>query len=153
MIAAAVCVCVHASREQVNGQKKHTAIHSNTTSCVFDEVLFFNLPQQSVPDLQKEIIEVAVYDSNHVTRNSLIGLYEFDLLSVYYNPGHEVRAATHCRAPALLQTILRGSFCRDVVYVWSVECERCLTRVHSCSGNGSPLSTRSRSRTRACRAT
>ncbi len=85
--------------EQVNGQKKHTAVHNDTVNCVFDEMLFFNLPNQSVSDLQKEVIEVSVFDSNHVSRNSLIGLYEFDLLSVYYNPNHEVsRLLTRHRA-------------------------------------------------------
>jgi hypothetical protein len=44
-----------------------------------------------VPQLEKQVIEVSVFDANKVTRNSLIGLYEFDLLNVYYNPNHEVR--------------------------------------------------------------
>ena len=137
---------------QVNGVKKHTAIHSKTVNCVFDETLIFNLNGQTLGQvrmwklsftihaialapackwtcghsdlllvlmardtqrsplscppahqLEKQVIEVSIFDANSVTRNSLIGLYEFDLLNVYYNPNHEVRACRcACAARALL---------------------------------------------------
>jgi hypothetical protein len=84
---------------QVGASKKHTAIHSKTVNCVFDETLIFNLAGQTVGQLEKQVIEVSVFDANKVSRNSLIGLYEFDLLQVYYSPNHEVRCGVRERCP------------------------------------------------------
>lgn len=131
---------------QVNGVKKHTAIHSKTVNCVFDETLIFNLNGQTLGQvchaialaspckwtcghsdlllvlmahdtqhsplscppahqLEKQVIEVSIFDANSVTRNSLIGLYEFDLLNVYYNPNHEVRACRRAYATRALLVV------------------------------------------------
>jgi hypothetical protein len=35
-------------------------------------------------------LQVSVMDANGISRNTLIGLYEFDLLGVYYGTNHEV---------------------------------------------------------------
>jgi len=75
---------------QVLGKKKHTAVKKQRTSCVFDTVLFFNLDKLDREQIDEAVITVSVYDADVLSKNDLIGLYQFDLRSIYFRPDHEV---------------------------------------------------------------
>lgn len=61
---------------EVNGKKQHTTTHHDTTSCVFDEVLFFTLPAMDSAALERQQITVSVFDADTVSRNDLIGSFQ-----------------------------------------------------------------------------
>jgi hypothetical protein len=82
---------------EVAGKKQSTAIKSKTLNAVFDEVLFFSLHKVGASALEKIVIRAAVYDSNTVMKDVLIGLYQFDFMDVYYAPNHEVRVGVVAR--------------------------------------------------------
>eukprot|EP01091_Cochliopodium_minus_P016955 TRINITY_DN6513_c0_g1_i1.p1 TRINITY_DN6513_c0_g1~~TRINITY_DN6513_c0_g1_i1.p1 ORF type:complete len:1344 (+),score=430.13 TRINITY_DN6513_c0_g1_i1:61-4092(+) len=71
------------------GKKRFTSKHRNTTSCIWDHLMFFetDLPPS---EWEKEKITISVFDANTFFRNELIGLYEFDVSSVYGRKDHEV---------------------------------------------------------------
>ncbi len=62
--AVAACACAGVSERaacvccQVGSQKKNTAVHKKTMNVVFDEVLFFNLPNMTRGELERQSIEV-----------------------------------------------------------------------------------------------
>ncbi len=78
-------------RRQVLGKKEHTVTKKQRTSCIFDHILFFEFKDLSKEELQAAVIKVSVYDANPVRKNTLIGLFNFDLINVYYQEHHEVR--------------------------------------------------------------
>ena len=43
---------------EIGGKKQNTAVHKETLGCVFDEVMFFNLPKATKSTLQKAVIKV-----------------------------------------------------------------------------------------------
>lgn len=95
------------------GNKQHTTVQKNTTSCVFDETLFFNFRQRTREELRDAVIKVSVFDAGTIGRDELIGeyvrwfvpvvsvlvsprgwhRYDFDVEFVYFRTHHEVRAA------------------------------------------------------------
>lgn len=68
----------------VLGQKQNTPVKKKMNSCVFDELLFFNLKSLEPESLEQGQIKVEVYDADTIGRNDLIGLYQFDIVYVYY---------------------------------------------------------------------
>eukprot|EP00903_Cladosiphon_okamuranus_P014837 g13738.t1 len=72
------------------GTTKHTRIRKGVNSAVFDEVLYFNLPNLSRDQLMQATVNLRVLDANTFLRDSLIGSYQFDLLGIYVEKGHEV---------------------------------------------------------------
>ncbi|CAM9162703.1 unnamed protein product [Scytosiphon promiscuus] len=78
---------VHAS---CLGTTKHTRVRKGVNSAVFDEVLYFNLPNLSRDQLMQATVNLRVLDANTFLRDSLIGSYQFDLLGIYVEKGHEV---------------------------------------------------------------
>ncbi|KAJ3448836.1 c2 calcium-dependent membrane targeting [Anaeramoeba flamelloides] len=73
----------------LDGQKQHTKIFKNTTSCTFDHLFFYDFKWKPEEVLKKKLL-VQVMDSNTIRRNVLIGQYEFDVLYVYGEPDHEI---------------------------------------------------------------
>lgn len=74
---------------EVGKEKQHTAIHKDTTSCVFDHHMFFNLPRMTKAEVEAITVKISVFDANLVARDELIGRFTFDALEVYYQPNHQ----------------------------------------------------------------
>ncbi|CAM9547986.1 unnamed protein product [Ascophyllum nodosum] len=72
------------------GLTKHTRVRKRVTSAVFDEVLYFDLPNLSREQLMRATVNLRVLDANTFQRDSLIGSHQFDLLGVYTEKDHEV---------------------------------------------------------------
>lgn len=75
---------------QVMGRKQHTPVKKKMTSCVFDHVMFFNLNKLTREEINEAVITVSVFDAD-VFSDDLIGLYQFDMRTLYFRPNHEVR--------------------------------------------------------------
>ena len=71
-------------------KKAHTKIHKQTTSAVFDEVLVFELDSKSSKELNQASIILSVMDANTISRDVLIGSFQFDLSMVYFSEHHEI---------------------------------------------------------------
>ena len=94
-------------------QKRATRIFKKVNSCVWDQVravstqtLFFQAALNSaahffqvitfeykdldVHEVEMAQLNVSVFDANVVTRDELIGSYDFDLASIYAQPNHEI---------------------------------------------------------------
>jgi hypothetical protein len=69
------------------GQKQHTNVIYGQTSCVWDEVLIFNMKGLKKEEFNDAIIRVSVMDWNQVS-NSMIGTYTIDAASVYTSNKH-----------------------------------------------------------------
>ena len=46
------------------GQKKNTVVKQDQTSCVFDDIMFFNFKDLQTEDLQAALVSVHVYDAD-----------------------------------------------------------------------------------------
>lgn len=75
---------------EVLGQKQHTKVINEVSSCFFDETFYFNFNDLKSELFTSNNILISVYDSNTFRPNVLIGSYSIDLLEVYNNPYHEV---------------------------------------------------------------
>jgi hypothetical protein len=73
------------------GQKQHTATMWGQCTCVFDELLLFNVKGLDKEAFEEGIIRVTVRDCNSVPgmKNTMIGAYAFDATSVYFEKDHE----------------------------------------------------------------
>jgi hypothetical protein len=69
------------------GQRQNTAVIYNQTTCVFDELLIFNMKDLKKEEFEEGIIRVSVMDYNIVT-NKMIGQCTFDAASVYTGDKH-----------------------------------------------------------------
>ena len=74
------------------GQKFTTATISNTLSAVFDEQLFLEGKEQKSESLNTQVVKISVFNANTLpmVKNDLIGEFTIDLLSIYYEPHHEI---------------------------------------------------------------
>jgi hypothetical protein len=71
-------------------QKRATRIFKKMSNCVWDEVITFEFSDLDVVEVEQAQINISVYDANVVTRDELIGSYNFDLASIYAQPNHEI---------------------------------------------------------------
>jgi hypothetical protein len=73
------------------GQKQNTSIKEQTRSAVFDEILFFSFDGVGREELEDgDGLKVSIMDADTFTASDVIGCYQFDLLNVYFRPGHEL---------------------------------------------------------------
>jgi hypothetical protein len=73
------------------GAKMHTGVRKGQKSCVFDEMLYFKSKKEmDREDLMSGDLRIDVYDADTFSRNDLIGYFEVDLMSIYYNDHHEM---------------------------------------------------------------
>ena len=70
-------------------KKKSTKIISKTKNPRWDQVLYFELNGLEPDELSRGKALVQVYDADIITRNDLIGAFEFDLAWIYYRKHHE----------------------------------------------------------------
>lgn len=91
---------------QIMDKEQHTAVKKKMTSCVFDHVMFFNLNKLEREEIEEAIITVSVFDADTFSANDLIGLYQFDMKSIYFRPHHEVSAAPGCSVPGAPALVL-----------------------------------------------
>ncbi len=70
-----------------------------TAWCMYVCAQWQGLPRSAAPvATTANVVQVSVFDYNVASRNTLIGVFEMDLLSVYLRDNHEVPA---CAAPGL----------------------------------------------------
>eukprot|EP01084_Bolivina_argentea_P309384 535139_1 len=74
----------------VMNTKQSTNIKSTCMNAVWDEVLFFEFKDLDKQEINEGKCTINVYDANTIMRNVLIGSYEFDLATVYFNTYHEI---------------------------------------------------------------
>jgi len=72
------------------GEKKSTAIKSRTKNPRWDQVLYFELSGLEPDELSRGKALIEVFDADMITKNDLIGAFEFDLAWIYYREHHEV---------------------------------------------------------------
>lgn len=75
---------------EVMGKKKSTKIHKQAANVLFDEILFFEFRNVYANELERSKVTIKIMDANTIKRDVLIGLYEYDIGTVYYNKHHEV---------------------------------------------------------------
>ena len=73
---------------EVDKKKKYTGYKKKVISCIFNEVLTFNLEKKTKVELDTIAIKISVYDKGLV-RDTLLGIYELDLTSIYFAYQHE----------------------------------------------------------------
>ena len=71
-------------------KKKSTKIISKTKNPRWDQVLYFELNGLEPDELSRGKALIQVYDADVISRNDLIGSFEFDLAWIYYRDHHEV---------------------------------------------------------------
>ena len=71
------------------GEKKSTKIISRTKNPRWDQVLYFELNGLEPDELSRGKALIQVYDADIISRNDLIGAFEFDLAWIYYRKNHE----------------------------------------------------------------
>jgi len=74
----------------VLGEKKSTAIKSRTKNPRWDQVLYFELSALEADELSRGKALIEVFDADMISKNDLIGAFEFDLAWIYYKEHHEV---------------------------------------------------------------
>eukprot|EP00475_Leptophrys_vorax_P032002 TRINITY_DN4892_c1_g1_i3.p1 TRINITY_DN4892_c1_g1~~TRINITY_DN4892_c1_g1_i3.p1 ORF type:complete len:1239 (+),score=404.15 TRINITY_DN4892_c1_g1_i3:101-3817(+) len=77
-------------RIETLGQKKNTTIKKQTTTCTWDEVVYFSCKDMTEQQIEMEKIRISVYDANTLLRDVLIGAFDFDMSQVYYRKNHEI---------------------------------------------------------------
>jgi hypothetical protein len=78
------------------GQKQNTIVVKSVTSCVYDELLIFNMKNLDKETFADGLIRIACYDANSVpfAGNTMIGAYAIDASMVYsMNKYHEMYRA------------------------------------------------------------
>ena len=65
--------------------KQSTEIKKNCINAVWDSVLFFEFKDLDSQEINEGKCIISAFDANNFTRNVLIGLYEFDLSTIYFN--------------------------------------------------------------------
>lgn len=73
----------------VMDKKQSTKIHKAAVNVVFDEVLVFEFKGLEAAQVEAGRVTISIFDANTFRRNELIGLYEFDMGTVYYQKNHE----------------------------------------------------------------
>ena len=71
-------------------EKKSTKIKNKTKNPRWDQVLYFELNKLEPDQLSQGKALIQVFDADILTRNDLIGAFEFDLSWIYYREHHEV---------------------------------------------------------------
>ena len=74
-------------------QKQNTIVVKGVTSCVFDDLLIFNMKGLSKDQVEEEVIRISCYDANSIplAGSTLIGYYAVDMQLVYTkNKDHEL---------------------------------------------------------------
>ena len=70
-------------------QKQNTTVKYSCTSCVFDELLIFDIKNVEKEQFEESIIRISCYDSNTIGRNKMIGAWVCDATMVYFQKDHE----------------------------------------------------------------
>jgi len=67
------------------GQKQNTNVIKGVTSCVFDDLLIFNMKGLTKEQIEEEVIRISCYDANSIplAGSTLIGYYAVDVQLVY----------------------------------------------------------------------
>ena len=72
------------------GQKQNTQVIFGCTTCVFDELLIFNMKNLDKEQLEEGLVRISVMDYNTM-KNTMIGSYAFDVANIYQsNKSHEL---------------------------------------------------------------
>eukprot|EP01083_Nonionella_stella_P268466 907578_1 len=71
-------------------KKKSTKIKSRTKNPRWDQVLYFELNGLEPDELSRGKALIEVFDADIISRNDLIGTFEFDLSWIYYKKNHEI---------------------------------------------------------------
>ena len=66
-------------------EKKSTIIKKKCINAVWDQVLFFEFKNLDCQEINEGKCLISCFDANNLTRNVLIGSYEFDLANIYFN--------------------------------------------------------------------
>lgn len=74
---------------EVLDQKQNSTVQKESLNCVFDEVYIFNFRNLDKDVFSEGIIRIKVMDANVLTKNVLIGSYNFDATQVYFQKDHE----------------------------------------------------------------
>ncbi len=64
------------------GQRQNTQVIFGTTTCVFDELIIFNMKNLDKEQFSEGLIRIAVMDYNTL-KNTMIGAFTFDAATVY----------------------------------------------------------------------
>lgn len=73
------------------GQKQHTRVVKSCNSCVFDELLIFNLKNVDKEQFMQGVVRVTCKSSVKIGHSPMIGSYAFDASTIYQsNKDHEL---------------------------------------------------------------
>ena len=74
------------------GQKQNSQTIHGVTSCVYDEVLIFQMKGLTTEDVENGIISISVKDANSVPamKSKMIGSWTIDATGIYLRPDHEL---------------------------------------------------------------
>ncbi|ETW06932.1 hypothetical protein H310_03043 [Aphanomyces invadans] len=75
---------------EVLDKRQKTHAKFKALSCVFDEIMFFHFHGIGRDELETATINVSLYDRNIVRPNTIIGTYQFDVMSIYCRPKREM---------------------------------------------------------------
>jgi len=78
------------------GQKQNTIVINQVTSCVYDELLIFDMKRLDKETFEDGLLRIACYDSNSIpfAGNTMIGAYAIDASMIYtMNKQHELYRA------------------------------------------------------------
>lgn len=81
------------ARIRVLGRTKKTRVVKRVTSCVFDDVIYFDLRHTSRAAAESATIDVAILDHDTFGGHDLIGSAAFDVRAVHARPDHELYRA------------------------------------------------------------
>eukprot|EP00002_Diphylleia_rotans_P036357 TRINITY_DN799_c0_g1_i1.p1 TRINITY_DN799_c0_g1~~TRINITY_DN799_c0_g1_i1.p1 ORF type:complete len:1445 (-),score=361.51 TRINITY_DN799_c0_g1_i1:290-4624(-) len=72
------------------GMKYSTEVKKKVLSCVWDRTFIFEEKNMQAIDVECSKVNVSVFDHNGISRNELIGSYEFGMSYVYNQKNHEI---------------------------------------------------------------
>ena len=77
------------ARVRVHGRQRKTRVVKKVTSCVFDDVLHFSLPNLTTAAAEAAAVDIAILDHDAIGRHATIGSASFDLRKVHALADHE----------------------------------------------------------------
>ena len=75
---------------KVGSESYMTSVRKKTNSALFNEMFNFDMHFKMAHQMDMDKISVWVYDSNSITKDVLIGMYEFEISIIYSLIGHEL---------------------------------------------------------------
>ena len=81
------------ARVRVHGRQRKTRVVKKVTSCVFDDVLHFSLPNLTTAAAEAAAVDIAILDHDAIGRHATIGSASFDLRKVHALADHELRCS------------------------------------------------------------